>query len=83
MTIKIGCVKWFNFKRGYGFITDIDNNIDVFVHHTGLKVNDNVFRILYTGEYVNYETIEKNGKDIAINVKGINGGKLLCEHRKK
>ena len=38
-TRNLGCVKWFNGKRGYGFITDVDTSSDVFVHHAGLSTS--------------------------------------------
>ena len=31
-----GIVKWYNFKKGYGFITGEDEN-EYFVHHTALE----------------------------------------------
>ncbi|XP_045101322.1 cold shock protein CspA-like [Portunus trituberculatus] len=32
-----GEVKWYNYKRGYGFIRDHSTKTDVFVHFSGLK----------------------------------------------
>ena len=32
-----GTVKWYNARKGYGFITPDDNSDDVFVHATALK----------------------------------------------
>ena len=32
-----GTVKWYNARKGYGFITPDDNGDDVFVHATALK----------------------------------------------
>lgn len=80
---KIGCVKWFNSTRGYGFITNIDNDggNDFFVHHTGLVTQSNVYKTLTPGEYVEYEEKIENNKYFAINVTGIRGGKLLCENK--
>ena len=33
-----GKVKWFNAKKGYGFITDDETKKDIFLHVTALKV---------------------------------------------
>ena len=64
-------VKWFNPKAGYGFLTDVDSNADVFVHHNGIKSSDNVYKTLTTGEYVEYSTTEDDsGKTLAVDVTG-------------
>ena len=56
-----GTVKWYNARKGYGFITPDDNSDDVFVHATSLK--DCGLKKLYTGSEVTYETDEdKKGK---------------------
>ena len=56
-----GTVKWYNARKGYGFITPDDNTDDVFVHATSLK--DCGLKKLYTGSEVTYETDEdKKGK---------------------
>ena len=80
---SLASVKWFNHKAGYGFLTDLESNNDVFVHHNGIKTGDNVYKTLTTGEYVEYETTQdKSGKTLAVNVTGVRGGKLLCEQPK-
>lgn len=35
-TVITGKVKWFDVKKGYGFITD-ENGKDVFVHHSDIS----------------------------------------------
>ena len=48
-----GKVKWYNARKGYGFITPDDNTEDVFVHATALK--NCGLKKLYTGSEVTYE----------------------------
>jgi CspA family cold shock protein len=40
---KEGTVKFFNFKKGFGFITVKDSDEEIFVHSSGLidKIKDN------------------------------------------
>ena len=49
-----GTVKWYNARKGYGFITPADNSEDIFVHATALK--NSGLKKLYTGSEVTYET---------------------------
>lgn len=59
--MKSGKVKWFDNKKGFGFITD-DSSQDVFVHHT---VIDGVgFKTLCEGEEVAYEDIANGSKGL-------------------
>jgi CspA family cold shock protein len=60
-----GTVKWFNEKKGYGFIEQEDGP-DVFVHHSG--INSAGFRTLNEGDRVTF-TIEQGKKGpAAVNV---------------
>ncbi len=47
-----GTVKWFDEKKGYGFIT-IDEGKDVFVHYTAIESEG--FRTLAEGQRVSLE----------------------------
>jgi len=83
-----GRVKWFNNKAGYGFITVSNNesseNNDIFVHHNGIIVSNDQYKYLVQGEYVVFNIQELTSgthKCQAINVKGIDSGKLMCETR--
>lgn len=60
-----GTVKWFNEKKGYGFIESEDGT-DVFVHHSG--INATGFKTLHEGDRVTFD-IEKGQKGpAAVNV---------------
>ena len=50
-----GTVKWFNEKKGYGFITDESGN-DVFVHFSGLNMEG--FKTLKDGQTVEFDVSE-------------------------
>ncbi len=52
----IGRVKWFNTKKGYGFITRDDSDEDIFVHFTSIMGDG--YRALEKGEDVQFELVE-------------------------
>jgi cold shock protein len=61
-----GRVKWFNDKKGYGFI-EVEGEGDVFVHYSAIEGSG--FRSLNDGDMVSFE-IEQSGKGPqAVNVK--------------
>jgi cold shock CspA family protein len=86
-----GCVKWFNNKSGYGFVTVTSpgkhNGEDVFTHHSSLNVdNEDFYRYLVQGEYIDFDWKHTDSADHewqAGNVTGVNGGKLMCVTRQE
>jgi CspA family cold shock protein len=67
-SIMQGTVKWFNEKKGFGFIQR-DEGEDVFVHFSAITGNG--FRTLVEGQRVEFE-VEKGPKGLqASNVKGL------------
>ena len=78
---RIGSIKWFDTKKGFGFLTDIENNNDVFVHYSSIHTSDEVYKVLYEGEYVSYtHKFDDQKRTVTDKVTGVNGGKLLCEN---
>ena len=63
-----GTVRWFDDRKGYGFIEPEEGNADVFVHFTGIAKQGAGRRSLDEGDAVRYEMGESKGKACAINV---------------
>ncbi|MBN2283181.1 MAG: cold-shock protein [Deltaproteobacteria bacterium] len=61
-----GTVKWFNERKGYGFITK-DDGEDIFVHHTAIQSEG--FRTLHEGQRVSFEIEQGRKGPSAVNVK--------------
>lgn len=67
-----GTVKWFNEKKGFGFIANDDGGEDVFVHYTAIECEG--FKTLKEGQKVTFETEvdnQKDGKLRAVNVRPV------------
>ncbi len=79
-----GCVKWFNNKAGYGFITALDGSTsgsDIFAHHTSIG-GATQYKYLVQGEYVEFlcSPTQKGTHDVqAVSISGIKGGNLMYE----
>jgi cold shock CspA family protein len=72
-------IRFFN-RKGFGFIKDLNDDTDYFVHNSEIIVKDNGYRKLYPGEYVSYNLVEREGKRCCSGVRGILGGSLLTEN---
>ncbi len=53
-----GTVKWFNSRKGFGFITPDEGEKDVFVHYSAIKVVEGEFASLNENDKVEYEVVE-------------------------
>jgi len=62
-----GKIKWFNAKKGYGFITDDETNKDIFLHVSALE--ESKLRVLKEKQKIEFDIKEKEKKLQAINIK--------------
>lgn len=82
-----GCVKWFNNKQGFGFISVTSGDkvgTDLFVHHSAIQVAKEQYKYLVQGEYVEFELCKADQASHewqAGNVRGLDNGRLMCETR--
>tara|TARA_Y100000385_G_scaffold239495_1_gene254938 strand:+ start:1260 stop:1760 length:501 start_codon:yes stop_codon:yes gene_type:complete len=84
VTGRLGVVKWFSHKKGYGFLTDCDTNEDIFCHFSSIKAAENVYKNLFEGEYVQFDTVkDSNNQVTGQNITGVKGGPLLCQNATK
>jgi CspA family cold shock protein len=64
LAMTIGTVKWFDSRRGYGFIQPTDGSKDAFVHISAVEQAG--LGTLREGQKVSYELIPgKNGRSAA------------------
>jgi len=62
-----GTVKWFNSKKGFGFIEPENGGKDVFVHISAVEKAG--ISQLNEGQKVNYELVSNRGREAADNLK--------------
>ena len=62
-----GKVKWFNSKKGYGFITDDETQKDIFLHVSELE--NSKLRVLKEDQKIIYDIKKEKNKSQAINIK--------------
>ena len=67
LTMPSGKIKWFNSKKGYGFITDDETNKDIFLHVSALE--ESKLRVLKEEQKIKYDIKEEKNKLQAINIK--------------
>jgi len=60
-----GTVKWFNEKKGYGFIEQEDGQ-DIFVHFSSITMSG--FKTLVEGDEVSFDVEESDRGPVAKNV---------------
>lgn len=60
-----GKVKWFDNKKGYGFITD-ESGKDIFVHHTAIQGEG--YKTLEEGQELEFEVVQGPKGEQASNV---------------
>ena len=62
-----GKVKWFNSKKGYGFIKDDETDKDIFLHVSSLE--ESKLRVLKEEQRIKFDIKKEKDKLQAINIK--------------
>ena len=64
-----GKVKWFNSKKGYGFITEDETEKDIFLHVSALE--ESKLKNLKEDQKIKFEIKDENNKLQAIDLKKV------------
>ena len=67
--MPLGKIKWFNSKKGYGFITEDKTEKDIFLHVSALE--ESRLRILKENQKIQFDIKEDKDKLQAINLKKV------------
>lgn len=62
---KCGTVKWFNYSKGYGFLTE-ESGEDIFVHFSAIVMDG--YKTLKQGDAVSFEIVDGDKGLQALNV---------------
>lgn len=65
--MPIGTVKWFDVKKGFGFIESPQGGKDIFVHYTAVEGEG--FKTLHDGDKVEFEVTDSDRGPQATRVK--------------
>jgi len=65
--MSTGKVKWFNAKKGFGFIQPDEGSKDVFVHISAVERAG--IGLLSEGQAISFEVVRDKGKESAGNLK--------------
>ena len=66
-----GIVKWFDSRKGFGFITLDDGSKDVFVHYSSIKGSDDEYKRINEGDEVEFTVVDGEKGPQATNVKKV------------
>ena len=67
MKMPKGKVKWFNSRKGYGFITEDKTERDIFLHVSALEKSK--LRVLKENQKISFDIKEQENRAQAINLK--------------
>jgi CspA family cold shock protein len=66
MALEKGKVRWFNNKKGYGFIQKASDDKDIFVHFSAITMDG--YKTLKTNDEVQFEVVQGEKGPQAANV---------------
>lgn len=70
MVLENGKVRWFNNKKGYGFIQKDSDDKDIFVHFSAITMDG--YKTLKTNDAVKFEVVQGEKGPQAANVTMVN-----------